>query len=395
MTRLRIVSVSDRACSALWVRTNLLAAAIPLLLAAGCHTLPKPAELVALDELRQDARVQRARRQQADTMRESDQAHARALAAWQDNEIARARHYALVSTIKTRIAMTAVEEQRVRADLEQMEQKVVSLHRESGALGQEISRTNEMIQLYEELAVARSATKEKEVHLSDVQQRAQAQHKLSEAMLALKMAEAVEAQRYAKNSYVIAQTLAIQCNEAFAQHKYSEASASAEMATKKAREAAEAARPQHLSQKRAAEEHTSAQALQREATAIATGKRGVSVRLEARDRGQRLIIRATFFFPPNGKRPHPKKRVVLDELALLLKKYPDYPVQIHGHTSYRTPKAERSTLSVARAEFVARLLKTKGIPADRCTVDGRGAKELIGYGHSPINDRIEIALLLP
>ena len=77
-----------------------------------------------------------------------------------------------------------------------------------------------MIQLYEELAVARSATKEKEVHLSDVQQRAQAQRKLGEAKLALKMAEGVEAQLYAENSYAIARTLATQANEAFAARKY-------------------------------------------------------------------------------------------------------------------------------------------------------------------------------
>ena len=69
-----------------------------------------------------------------------------------------------------------------------LRREIVLAKEQKKSVGSQLARTQELIALHEELAVARINTREKAMHLSEVQQAATARHRISEASLALKMA---------------------------------------------------------------------------------------------------------------------------------------------------------------------------------------------------------------
>ncbi len=62
----------------------------------------------------------------------------------------------------------------------------------------------------------------------------------------------------------------------------------------------------------------------------------------------------------------------LDKLAIILEKYPDTNVEVHGHTDITGRKAYNQTLSENRARAVAEYLIYKGIAAPRLAIIGFG-----------------------
>jgi outer membrane protein OmpA-like peptidoglycan-associated protein len=86
----------------------------------------------------------------------------------------------------------------------------------------------------------------------------------------------------------------------------------------------------------------------------------------------------------------------LDKLAIILGKYPDTDVEIHGHTDITGRRAYNQTLSENRARAVAEYLVKQGIPANRLAIIGFGPDQPKYSNDTPEgriqNRRVEFAI---
>jgi outer membrane protein OmpA-like peptidoglycan-associated protein len=86
----------------------------------------------------------------------------------------------------------------------------------------------------------------------------------------------------------------------------------------------------------------------------------------------------------------------LDKLAIILERYPDTDVEIHGHTDITGRRAYNQTLSENRARAVAEYLVYKGIAAPRLAIIGFGPDQPKYSNDTPEgrvkNRRVEFAI---
>jgi outer membrane protein OmpA-like peptidoglycan-associated protein len=367
--------------------TLLLFLAGALVALAGCRPLPKPAELVTLEELRKSP-------ENVQAAKESDAAHQRALDAWRDRDLRGARHWARAGGLRLRIASAAAEEEDLLAKVDRLRGELHKVQVEHVGVRAKLEQIEEMVQLYEELAVAQSSALEKKLHLTDVQKTGRAERQIGQATLALKMAEVVGAEKYADKLYAIARTLVERATKELEADKPIKAFATAEMAGQKAQEAYEASKPHYLKEREAAARHAQNQALQKELTQLASSTPGISVKLVAEGGSQLLVIPVTSLFKPLASVPRADKNKTLVQIGERLKRYPEFHLVIRGYTSHRAPPARRRSLSRARARKVADQLIAAGLGPKRFMVRGEGGTKLIGHRRSATNDRVEICILL-
>jgi len=356
---------------------------------AGCASLPKPQELVALEQLRQGDRFDQARKQQLTLMAESEAAYKQALTAWEDKELEQAKHWAHIGTIKQRTAMAIISQAETREKVAQLQKQLKQVQAERAGIEMKLAETNEKIKLMEQLSAARKAASDKDAQLSAAQQLAAAEQKVSKAQLAMKMADTVEASRYAPETYSLAQAMLDKANIALKAKNASDASVSADIAAAKAEAAAQTARPLYLAAKQTASRQAQNQALQTDAGAIS----GVTVKLQTLGQTQHLILPVYSLFKRNSSTPLPAKTSILSAIGELLKKHPSYPVIINGYTSHGVRPSQRYAISLARAQQVANHFVTMGLPLKRFAISGLGGENLFARRNSPVNDRVEVVLL--
>lgn len=364
---------------------------------SACGTIPKPRALSAFEQLKKASQAQGAlaglEKQDRILLEQSQQAEERAVEAWQDGDAPRAEQHAALARALFRQALARAELARTRASLRRGEHRVQGLSAQDEQVQRHLARVEELIALHEELAMARINTREKALHLSEVQRLAGAQRLVNEARLALKVAETVEAQRLAKQLYGGAAKLVERAIALLAQKKSGKAAAMAQAAQREAQAAYGQAKPRFLKNKLAAQRAQNI-ALQREAALWAKKHRGVTVRVGAAPSGPQLELRLTSLFAPGKSDPHAKKLPALDALGALLSRYPRYPVLIRGFTSHRTPKEQRASVSKARAHAVRQRLLRAGLTAERFVAEGAAASKLIGHRNSAANDRVELIVPL-
>lgn len=382
------------------VAAPLRLAAAPLLLAAallpaaGCRPLAKPVELAAFEQLRRQPDPTRERRQKSELARTSEAAYAQAVAAWQDDDLRGARYHARAGSAQLRTAVALREERALRAQIAGLWGQLNRVQAEEAKVKEALSQLDEMVQLYEELASAQSSALEKTLHLTEVQQSAEAVRQLEQARLTLKMAELVGAARYARTLTDMARALVEQAGRELEKQQSTKARATATLAHRKAQEAYAAARPRYLKERAAAARRAQNQALQQELTALAATSRWLSVKLQARGGAQELVVPVQSLFLPLSTKPLPARLELVDKLAARLKRYPDHHLVIRGYTSRRAPRATRLKISRLRARRVADRLVAAGLDEARLSVRGEAAARPVAPGRSTLNDRVEICVLL-
>jgi outer membrane protein OmpA-like peptidoglycan-associated protein len=376
---------------------------IALIVAAalvGCATVPKPQELLDLEVMREAKDYEDAKDKQPDLTQESDDAHKKSVGAWEDEELELAKHWALLGTIKLRTALSLIKQETARQRMEAARKELAQVTEEHQDLTAKIKETDEQLELVAQLSAARKAAKEKEAALSaklteaqkreqEQKQLAEAQKKVGEAELAMKMADTVEAAKYAKTEYATAQSLMVRAKAALKAKNASDASATATMAKTRAEAAYHAARPKYLAAKQDAERKARNQALQKDAAAIG----GVTVKMKSVGQTQQLIMPIVDLYKRANATPRPRKMTTLNEIGNLLKKYPEYPVIVNGYTSYRVRRSQRFAVSQARAQQVASHFVSMGVAFKRMAVAGHGSENMIGRRYSRINDRVEVVIL--
>ena len=276
-----------------------------LLLLAGCATAPKPQELLDLEELRQGQPYQKALEKEPTLIKESDEAYQKSDAAWKDEKLDDAKHWATLAMIKARTALTIVAQAAAGSRAAEIKKQLAKLAAERQELSAKVRDADEKLQLHGKLSAARKAALAKEAELSEAQKREEAQRKLADAQLALKLADTVEAAKYSQADYASAQALLRRADELLKAGSTTDAAATAAMAKSKAESAYAGARPQFQSARQAADRQAQNQALQKDAAAIG----GVTVKMKTVGQTQQLIIPVLGCFAGAKVMPKPEKKM--------------------------------------------------------------------------------------
>ena len=125
----------------------------------------------------------------------------------------------------------------------------------------------------------------------------------------------------------------------------------------------------------------------------ATQGTGVSVS-QTQDNRIQLNIPSDISFETGSHDIQPNMRRVLDDFAASLNRYPATTVHIVGHTDNVGSDAVNNPLSVNRAAATRDYLVSRGVAANRISIDGRGSREPIAANSTPegraMNRRVEI-----
>jgi outer membrane protein OmpA-like peptidoglycan-associated protein len=371
------------------------AAALTALAALGCATPPKPPELEAFEKLRADPGVDAAARRSPDLVTGADRLLRRAQEEWQDNEIPQARSSALMGQVKLRHALALAEEAEAKRRITAAEASTRQAQEEYARLQKELTAVNEQVGLLRRLQETSQQLSAEQQRAQEDRLRAGATDRISDAELAIKTADTVNASTHAKVPYTLAVENLTRARQELQAGSFQSAQTSAEMAKIKAEEATATAKPQYERVTQAEENKARAEALARDAASIP----GVVVRREARGSLQRMVIplESERLFTRRGTSLDAAKEGMLEPLATLLKKYPSYPVQIVGYTDNRGRTGEQLAFSLARAESVYSALVVRGVDAKRLVVSGQGSADPIADNRTATgrsrNNRIEIVFL--
>ena len=409
-------AVIGRSAMTIVFRASLLCVFVVGALLVGCATPPKPRELDALEKLRVDPEMPAARKKAPDLCKKADKAFGTATEKWHSNDLNESVNHALLGQIYYRHALSladqdksnarigeaedalaaAVEEQvKAQKDLDDENEKIGLLQKLKQEQNKQSQKNEEMKALEAQMAVDKKANEDK---LTQEKLRGETADKVSDAELAVKTAETVNAAKYAPELYKSAVQILAKAQTELQAGQMQQAQSSASIAKKTAEDAAAAAKPSYARDSQAEESRKKADALFAEASRIP----GVNARRDVRGSLQRLIIAvpADMLFVKKQTVLAPGKDGVLNPIADLIKKkeYQDFPVQIIGHTDSRGgQQSALLAMSGARAQSVFNALVTRGVDVRRMMASGQGGAEPAADGRTAAgrasNHRVEIVFL--
>jgi outer membrane protein OmpA-like peptidoglycan-associated protein len=302
-----------------------------------------------------------------------------------------------MGAIKLKTAYALVEQDTARA-------RTASANGQSGKVEEELARATKdlnattaqinLMQKLQETKTASEAERQRMMQkLQEEQGKAAAREKLSAAQLALKTADTVDAASHAKVEYAAASDLVQRAQTEFSQGNFTAAQTSADLAKQKAELAYTASKPAYEANAQNQSSRARDEALGRDAAALP----GVQVRLDRRGDAQRMVLPLRELFARRSTTISFGQESRLDAIATLLKKYPNYSVQVIGHTDSRGAHDQLVALSLARAQSVFSALVSRGVDSKRLMVSGQGPDEPLTdnktTGGRSQNNRVEIIFL--
>ena len=367
------------------------------LLILGCSTAPKPNELEAFEKLKQSPNYQAAQRRAPDMVAESERLFSKANEEWQSNDLDVSRRDALMGSIKLKTALALVEydQSKARADKAQADLRVVD--DEYSRVNKDLVATQEQIALLQKLkeTSSQAAMQQEKMkrELAEREAAGAARDKVAAAELAIKGAEQVNAQEYAKVEYQSAQDSLARARAQLDAKDYAMASQNADAARDQANRALQTAKPTY-------EQTSSTTASQARNEALAkdlAGIPGAQVRLERRGDVQRAAVPLRGLFARKSTVLQPGTEGVLDALSAVMKKYPTYNVLVVGYTDNRGRRDELLARSQAQATSVYSALVGRGVEAKRMVVSGNGGDEPVSDNRTTsgraLNNRVEVIFL--
>lgn len=128
---------------------------------------------------------------------------------------------------------------------------------------------------------------------------------------------------------------------------------------------------------------------------LETATQGTGVQVEkTADNRIKVVVPDNISFDTGRADIKPAFRPVLDQFAQSMAANPSATVQIVGHTDATGSDATNLTLSRERADATRDYLVTRGVAAQRITVDGRGSREPVADNTSEAgrarNRRVEL-----
>jgi len=229
--------------------------------------------------------------------------------------------------------------------------------------------------------------------LAEGEQRTLAQRATSDAELAMKNADTVDAKTHAPREYSTASDSLARARVELGQSVWAAARISADLARQKAEMALAVARPVFQQAEAGKAKHALDEALGRDAAAIP----GLTVRLERRGEMTRLVLPLHDLFKRKKTTVEKGHEGLLEAVANLAQKYAACPILVVGHTDNKGKADPLLTLSAARAQAVFDALVSRGVDARRCTVSGRAGDEPVADNRSSSgrkqNNRVEVVFL--
>jgi outer membrane protein OmpA-like peptidoglycan-associated protein len=395
-----------RAPKKLTTLTKLTGVLLAGVLGAACATPPKPRELEAFDTLRKtnEAKLPDISRRSPDLVAEADRRSAAAHEEWQSNDLDESRSNALLAQIKLKTAIALYDQDQLKAQIQSLSSQESHAQEELAGLSKDLASEQEKLALVQKYVETRKAAEADKAQATTEQQKAQAEQerlsqqlsaeqKIAAAQLAMRTADTVEAAQYAKADYTAASDLLAKATAAAKAGDFASAQAAADSAKGSADLAAAAAKPQYEQAEESSANKARNEALARDAPTIP----GVKVRIDPRGDLQRLVIVVPELFNKREPNIAAGKTPVLDGIAGLLKKYPNYPVQVIGYTDNRGRSTELIALSAARAQAVYSALAERGVDTKRLMVSGLGGEEPFTDNRTASgrakNNRVEIVFL--
>ncbi len=377
-------------------------------LAVGCATPPKPRELDTLERLSKEPGIPAARTRAPDLCKKADKALNAATEKWQSNDLGESVNNALLGQIFFRHALALTDQDKANARIAQSEDdlgtteealKVVQKdlddeNEKIGLLNKAAQKNEEMKALEAQLAADKKSNEEK---LAQEKLRAETAEKISNAELAVKTADTLDAEKYAPEVYKTAVQILNRAQGEFQAGQMLQAQASAGIAQKTAQDAAAAAKPSYDKDTAAQENRKKADSLFAAALKIP----GVKVTRDVKGSLQRVVIGipTEMLFVKRQTVIAPTRDTMLEPIAELIKnpEYKGFPVQIIGHTDSRGSASGNLALSAARAQSVYNALVTRGVEARRMMASGQGGAEPVADGRSAAgrasNHRVEVVFL--
>ena len=367
-------------------------------LSQGCALKPKPSELEALEKLRATPSATAALKRAPALVKSSDELLKRSQAKWRSSDLDESTDAALMGQAKLKQAIALADQDAAKQRIAKAEDDLDDLAEEQQKVQKDLDSVNETIGLLHQTAQAKDEQKAMEAQMEADKKmatdKADTADKISAAELALKTADTVQASSYAKAEYTAAADTLARAQAELQQGNFRGAQMSADIARKKAEEAAAIAQPIYAEKTKADDNRARADTLTREASTIA----GVEVRRDARGVLQRIVltIPAEQLFTKKQSVITPGREAMLDPIATLMKKkeYMNYPVQIVGFADARGSSSSLLALTLARAQSVATALMSRGVDSKRVMATGQGGAEQVASGKDRSrNNRIEIIFL--
>jgi outer membrane protein OmpA-like peptidoglycan-associated protein len=346
---------------------------------SGCATPPKPRELEGFEALRKNPSVGDAAKKSPDLVAAADRLATKSGEEWQSNDLEESRRDALMAQVKLKTALAITEQDQMKARVQVLSSQQADAEEELANVSKDLTAAKEALALRQQLGEAqKSAAADRErlsQQMSSEQQQAEAEkqkltlqlateQKLAAAQLALRTADTVEANRYAQPAYSAAADMLKKAEAEIKVGNLVGAQLSAEVARQHAERAAELAKPAYEQAEETTQNRARDEALQRDATAIS----GVDVRIERIGASQRLVISAQDLFTRKETALGSGHEKLLDDLSVLINKYPTYPIHVLGRTETRGKPGELLAMSQARAQSVSTALAARGVDPRRMTV---------------------------
>ncbi len=370
---------------------------LAVVLVGGCATPPKPNELEAFEKIKQSPNYQAAQRRAPDMVAESERLFGKSEEEWRDNDLEESRRDALMGQIKLKTALALVEYDQGKARSDKAQAELRTVEDEYSRANKDLQATQEQIALLQKLkeTSSQAAMQQEKMkrELAEQQLQGQARDKIAAAELALKGAEQVNAQEYAKVEYQSAQDTLSRAQSQFKSGDWQMAAQNADAARDQANRATETAKPSFERTQSTTASQARNEALARDLSGIP----GVQVRLDRRGDVQRAAVPLRGLFTRKSTVITPGNDSVLDQLAAVMKKYPTYNVLVVGYTDNRGRRDELLALSQARATAVYSGLVSRGVEAKRMVVSGNGADEPVSDNRTTagraLNNRVEVIFI--
>jgi outer membrane protein OmpA-like peptidoglycan-associated protein len=368
------------------------------LLSQGCALKPKPSELEALEKLRASPSATAAQKRAPALVKNSDELLKRSQEKWKSSDLDESIDAALMGQAKLKHAIALADQDAAKRRIAKAEDDLEDVNEEQQKVQKDLDAVNETIGLLNQTAQAREEQKAMEAQMEAEKKlatnKAETADKISAAELALKTADTVQAATYAKAEYTAAADTLARAMAELQKSDFQSAQMSADIARKKAEQATAIAQPIYAEKAKGDENRARADALTREASAIA----GVTVRRDARGMLQRIVltIPAEQLFTKKQTVITPGREPMLDPVAELMKKkdYQSYPVQIVGFADPRGSSSSLLPMTLARAQAVQTALMSRGVESKRIMATGQGGAEPIASGKDRNrNNRIEMIFL--
>ncbi|MEL6545260.1 MAG: OmpA family protein [Myxococcota bacterium] len=384
-----------------------------LVLAAGCSSAPRPAELKALDGAMSDkAALEAAAEAAPEEVARAKAEYAQSREAFEDGDIEDSIHYAELSDLSLKLAMEKLRVERANTQISDAKRsktdaaaRLVDAVDAKGKLERRIARMEKILALESSLETEKSASraqkrsleakldeakKAQEEALKKERTRQELVELVATVRAKLETAEVMKAGDHAPEELKGAQDTLALAQRAIVGDQFADARKLVASADQSATKAIEVARREFKAKNARLGQLEERNEILAKATAIvetsAIQERGVVVTLYG-------------MFAAGESEVRGEKIPVLERLSSLAKEYSGYPILVEGYTDSQGREKTNLELSEARASSVLNLLFAKGIETGRARAAGYGearpvADNSTAEGRAK-NRRVELVLLFP